>query len=126
VASAPTPPDHQAVGSNTASTASASDVTDEYVPIRDSGAQCELRGFTRSINAEQHEIPVSVKSMSCKGPGSRKQKEVILLSTEITNGMLPTRNFGDLRIDLGEEIMKDPVVSIRRDMLQTFKAFLQQ
>jgi hypothetical protein len=114
------------VGSNTAPTASASDVTDDYVPIRDSGAQCELRGFTRSINAEQPEIPLSVKSMSCKGPGSGKQKEVVLVSTKITNGMLPTKNFGNFRIDLGEEIMKDPVVSIRRDMLQTFKASLQQ
>jgi hypothetical protein len=69
----------------------------------------------------------SVEQVTCQITGNSPgtEKEIPLASTKVVNGMLPTKSFGDLRLKT-ESISSGVTIAIRRDKLQSFRAFLQK
>jgi hypothetical protein len=95
--------------------------------------QCELSGMSfRSVvgaNAQLTETSGSVDGVTCwiTGKTPEQKKDVPLASTEITRGIISTKDFGKLRITPVNSIYSAAVsIAIRRDKLPSFRAFLQK
>jgi hypothetical protein len=70
--------------------------------------------------------PTSAEGITCAISGSSPghKKEVPLASTKITRGMLPTKDFGDLKITITGN--SGTRIAISSDKLQSFRDFLKQ
>ncbi len=69
----------------------------------------------------------SVEQVTCQITGNSPgtEKEIPLTSTKVVNGMLPTKSFGNLKLKT-ESINTGVTIAVRRDKLQSFRAFLQK
>ena len=90
-------------------------------------------GNTRTPPGENDDsvVLLAVQEVACHivGKSSSGEKKIPLASTEVTDGMLRTRDFGDLKLgDTPEGVASGSSVSIaiRRDKLQSFRDFLQK
>jgi hypothetical protein len=89
-----------------------------YVAIPD-WADCEFSGmYYQSVVGSSSGMNGSLTGMICSinGYGSLPKRDVALLSTSITDGVLKTKDFGFLRVS----------VFIRQDMVHSFHEFLFQ
>jgi hypothetical protein len=103
-----------------------------FVPLP-KDIQCTVQGMSfRSVVGDKGQLintDGSVDGLTCwvAGKTPEQKNEIPLASTEITRGMLPTRDFGKLKITPTNNINSVGVsIAIRRDKLQSFRAFLQK
>jgi len=84
--------------------------------------------YSFNTNHESVKTLVSVGKVTCQitGSNSEQEKEIPLATTEITHGMLPTKDFGALMLSTENRPGAGVTTSIRRDKLQSFRAFLQK
>ena len=96
------------------------------------GDRFEARGMpTPSGQNDDSVVLLAVQELVCHiaGKGNSDNKKISLASTQVTDRMLRTRDFGELK--LGDD--PDGVawgnsirIAIRRDKLQSFRDFLQK
>ncbi len=90
-----------------------------------------------SISCMQYEMIVgsnetngSVKAVTCwiKGGNPVQKKDIPLASTEITHGMLPTEQFGNLKITGSANLMSEEGLSmaIESSKVKSFREYLQK
>lgn len=100
-----------------------------YVAIPD-WADCEFSGmYYQSVVGSSSGMNGSLTGMICSinGYGSLPKRDVALLSTSITDGVLKTKDFGFLRVEGSNSLMSAGVsVFIRQDMVHSFHEFLFQ
>jgi hypothetical protein len=104
-----------------------------FVPMPDD-IQCSMRDFVTRYTVGKDSMGVtatfsSVKKVTCwiTGNNHGRKKEIDLVSTEINNGMLSTKEFGQMKLEAPNIGTNNVVtISIQQDKLQTFRAFLQQ
>jgi hypothetical protein len=102
-----------------------------FVPLPDD-IHCSLHNlmsdYSFGENRLQGKTLVSVKKVTCQITGNSpgQEKEIPLASTEITLGMLPTKDFGALKLSTENRMDSGVTTSIRRDKLQSFRAFLEK
>jgi hypothetical protein len=101
-----------------------------FVPMPDD-IQCWMEGvqsqFSFGANGETEGTVVSVREVICQIAGqSPPGKEIPLASTEVTHGMLSTKDFGGWKLTRGKDPSSGIKIAIRRDKLQSFRAFLQK
>ncbi len=95
--------------------------------------QCDVQGMSfRSVvgeNGQMVNTDGSVDKVICwiTSNSPEQKKEIPLASTAITGGMLPTKDFGKLKVTPVNNINSAGLsIAIRRDKLQSFRAFLQK
>jgi hypothetical protein len=103
-----------------------------FVPLP-KDIQCAVQGMsfrsTVGNNGELVNTGGSVEGLTCKmvGTAPTQEKEVPLAATEISNGMLPTKDFGNFKLTPVNDINSTVIgISIRRDKLPSFREFLQK
>ena len=93
-------------------------------------ADCQFSGLEyRSVVGSSSGMNGSLTGMTCwiDGYGSLPKRDVALLSTSITDGVLKTKDFGFLRVEGSNSLMSAGVsVFIRQDMVHSFHEFLFQ
>jgi len=95
--------------------------------------QCDVQGMSfRSVvgeNGQMVNTDGSVDTVICwiTSNSPEQKKEIPLASTAITGGMLPTKDFGKLKVTPANNINSAGLsIAIRRDKLQSFREFLQK
>jgi len=106
-------------------------VADVFVPVPED-VQCSVQGMYQLADigpkGEVSKTRGSVKGITCWIVGStpKHKRDVPLASTSITDGMLPTKDFGDFQITPTNNIYSSAVgIAVRRSKLQPFREFLQ-
>jgi hypothetical protein len=105
----------------------------EFVPLT-GVVLCNLTDIRMAISNQNGELVTtlsSVKKVTCQitGKNHGRKKEISLLSTEITNGMLSTREFGLMKLEAhgsGSNPAAAITISVRPEMLQSIRDFLQK
>jgi hypothetical protein len=93
---------------------------------------CSLRGISYEsrvgANGQMVSTAGSVQGVTCWMTNSpNNKKEIALAATTIANGMLPTKEFGDLQITPINSLTSVGVfMAIGSDKLQAFKDYLQK
>ena len=83
---------------------------------------------TPSVN-DDSVVLLAVQKFSCHiaGKSNSGDKEIPLASTEVSDGLLRTRDFGELKLgDEGVASGSNISIAIRRDKLQSFRDFLEK
>jgi hypothetical protein len=80
---------------------------------------------------ENSVVLLSIQEVGCRiaGASNSVDKKIPLASTEVTNGMLRTKDFGEFKLGDGPDGVASGStirIAIRSDKLQSFRAFLQK
>ncbi len=113
-----------------------SDTSSAAVPVfvpMPQDIQCSVQGMSFMMaagkNGELPNIDGSVRGVTCWLPGKtpEQKKDVPLVSTKITDGMLPTKDFGDLKLTTPRNLNSPAIgIAIQSDKLQLLREFLQK
>jgi hypothetical protein len=80
-------------------------------------------------NGELVTTVASVKKLTCQiiGKNHGRKKQIDLVSTEVIGGMLSTKDFGQLKLEVyGSGANTGVTIAIRSDQLQSLRDFLQK
>jgi hypothetical protein len=102
----------------------------KFVPLPED-ITCSLQGvyFTSAVG-EQNSTNGGAKGLTCWITGKKskvKKISVPLASTKITNGILPTKDFGNFKLSSNNNIMSPGMsVDIESDKVESLREYLQK
>jgi hypothetical protein len=99
-----------------------------FVPMPDD-IQCGFHDATREMHFDKSGdmvgAVVSVKKVTCQIAG-QNSKEIPLASTDVTDGLLSTKDFSEWKLTTGSGPSSAISIAMRGEKLQSFKAYLQK
>jgi hypothetical protein len=110
--------------------ANANQATEEFVPLP-GDIRCSLPGLSFAFTyetASSEKMNGSVKGVTCwiAGKSPERKKEISLASNDITGGLLPTKDHGNLLFTAPQSSRTSLTIAIGADHLRSFTAFLQE
>ena len=103
----------------------------EFVPLPHDEFRCNVDTTITyaNKNGELVATVTSVKKLACQviGKNHGRKKQIDLVSTEVIGGVLSTKDFGQLKLEMyGSGANAGVAIAIRSDQLQSLRDFLQK
>ena len=102
----------------------------EFVPLpNDFRCSVDTTINYANRNGELVTTIASAKKLTCQiiGKNHGRKKQIDLVSTEVTGGMLSTKDFGQMKLEVyGSGTNTGVTIAIHRDELQSLREFLEK